>query len=176
LVFRFWISPLPPDITVVEEFLKLRFGWITPTGELIACELYSHWAALGDKYRERYEELVSDYNHDVDRQLNAEQEAAGDDGYYHPAMHRFDAHGDSVRTLEDELYGEGYVRLGIILPRVRTEPRDLEAYGVAEGIERHRELLDFLYDVGEFRKLIWSKPFVAYQKGSRSEILIPKVK
>lgn len=132
-------------------FLQTKFGWITPTGSLIACTMYNHYAALGDRYRARYRELCDHYTEEMHNILYAEQQNSDD--YYHPAMHRFDPENDAARDLEKEIYGEGYVRLGCYKSGGK---KIVELMCKESSLDKNKEAIDMIYEIGEFDRLIWT--------------------
>lgn len=143
------------EVENVKDFLNKRFGWLTPEGDLLVCAMHNHYAVLGEKYRTRYRELVDQHEATMTDILYSEQSDLSDDEYYHPAMHRFDPQNDAARDLENELYGEGYLRLGILM--INALPV-LDVYGSRFGVEKHKTGIDFLFDVGDFDRVLVTVP------------------
>lgn len=144
------------EVETVKDLLAKRFGWLTPEGVLLVCSLHHHYAVLGEKYRDRYRTLVEEHTTSMYSQLDAEQADLAEDEYYHPAMHRFDPENDAARDLEQELYGEGFLRLGIM--KVTGKGDALEVYGLQVGIDKNFRGIEFLFDVGDFDRVLWNEP------------------
>lgn len=110
------------------ELLEKRYGWLTPTKDIITCKWFGHFETLEnfpdtkDAYQ-IYKNTVESNQEYVDSCLSD----LGPDE--HPEMHRFDGIDDDARDLlVKSVYELGYIRLGVYLNYA------LEAEGSEHGI------------------------------------------
>ena len=157
------------ELETLKDFMTRRYGWLSPDGDLVVCSMYHHYEALGSEYSERYKELVDHYTEEMHSILDDEQSSLEEDEYYHPSMHRFNPHSDAADDLEKELYGKGYLRLGFFFERKKSS--SMEAYGLESGIERHREVLKFIFEMCDLEKVIWTN---SATYGKRPKVLFRK--
>jgi hypothetical protein len=158
------------DYDALGEFSKLKFGWVFPDGKLVACRLYDHYEVLGAKYKDRYRELVDDYQRSMNDQLDQEQEEAGD-GYYHPAMHRFDPEGDAQHDVIHELYRDGYLRVGT---GKSGKNIFLEFEGTRAAFDRNRELAKAMFELLDYSECFLAIPSPDHWVKTKRETIFSK--
>jgi hypothetical protein len=114
---------------------KSKVGWIFPDGSVVPCEIMGHRDVLPQKYREWYDSYLAKYQQEMDDDL-----ATLDDDE-HPAMHRFDPHGDAENDLFQAMADEGYIRFGMVqMPQQAM----LDLNGTPEAVKRHHDVIAYL--------------------------------
>jgi hypothetical protein len=112
-----------------------KVGWIFPDGAVVQVPFYGHHDALPQQYRDRYLELVEQYNREMDDDL------ASLEPDEHPAMHRFDPEGDSNLRLLEELAHDGYLRFGLW---TRDGDVVLDLDGSPQSVTKHHDLIAYM--------------------------------
>lgn len=110
------------------ELLEKRYGWLTPTKNVVTCKWFGHFETLG-KFSDMTEAYHA-YKNTVDNNQEYVHNCLADLGPdEHPEMHRFDGIDDDARDLlVKTAYELGYIRLGVY------RNYSLEAEGSPEGI------------------------------------------
>ena len=84
----------------------MRAGWIFPDRSLVPCAITAHRDVLPEQYRERYAELMADYEEAWNESLNDLEPNE------HVPWHLYDPEWSSNSTLLRELSELGYMRIG----------------------------------------------------------------
>jgi hypothetical protein len=114
---------------------QTKVGWIFPDGNVVPCEIMRHRDVLPLKYREWYDDYLAKYQQEMDDDL------ASLDDDEHPAMHRFDPHGDAEHDLFLAMADEGFIRFGMVkMPRQTL----LDLNGLPEAVKRHHGVIAYL--------------------------------
>ncbi|RYD66612.1 MAG: hypothetical protein EOP83_04660 [Verrucomicrobiaceae bacterium] len=144
------------DQQQIDAFIKHRFGWMTPTGSILACDMHDHLVALRDvpEFREAVAAYETTVANNAEWMAN-ELDSLGDDD--HPEMHRFDGMDDDAKELlTHTVYAAGWVRLGychdmsaiiaLVRPALMRKkfdeiPQYVEAEGLAGAVDWLKESL-----------------------------------
>lgn len=122
-------------ISICPTYGKAKVGWIFPDGSVVQTEFHGHRDALPVEYRERYDELLEQYNRDMDEDLESLEPGE------HPALHRFDPEGDSNRQLLRELAEKGYMRFGLWVTDSGGKTVNLDLDGSPKGVRDQHDLI-----------------------------------
>jgi hypothetical protein len=131
------------DIDKIIEFKKTNNAWLTVDNDIIPCDMYSHFKALGEEYKNFEEERYEQLYREMREQLNAEYES--DPKGFHPAYHRFDTSSEAKQDTYKKAYEDGYIRLSI--GNDRKGSIILEALSSAESLKNKT---DFITDLAKF--------------------------
>ncbi len=124
----------------IEKFSKTGFGWLTPTGILIPCELYKHKDVLLDN-----EEIMNKFPWIKDELENLDSIAESSNRMIeqgeHPEWHCWEIANDSLSyDIYTALIKEGYIRLG------KTFDNDIEAEGHSNFISDRMQYLNTIIE------------------------------
>lgn len=130
--------PSIDDLSALKEVGATKFGWLSPDGGLVACELHRHLEVLFDLGVVRQEE-IAELREDVEiyRETAADCQAR-EDRDEHPNWHCSHGARAAVQSTRfeilDRLYEAGWIRLGI-------NGNNLHSEGLAKSIRRQARTL-----------------------------------
>lgn len=125
------------NVEALAIFRKKAHGCLSPTGELISCEVFEHFETMG--VREYYDETYTKYWDDAHDQVAEEREEYGED--MHPEWHRFEMHDDSTKIAYRKAYTLGWVRLSADI-----QGKTLYAESIEPTLKKHKKELQFIAD------------------------------
>lgn len=131
------LRKLIPHPFEVGTLAHARAGWIYPDGSVVPCDPMKHRDALPEEYRERYQELLDQYE---DSWNDYVESLEPND---HVEWHYYNPESDCNRSLLRELAERGYMRLGIWRMQPSQEV-NIELEGSKNTLKQRHDLLAYL--------------------------------